>query len=169
VLGSRGSVVPLFKRQIERGGPITITHPEMKRFFMTIPESVHLVLEAGGFGKGGDLLVLKMGQPLRIVDLATDLVRLSGLDPDDIPIAFSGVRPGEKLEEALWESGAVVEETQNAEILRVIEPDTRQVDLAHVLTMMRVAAERGDRAALDAVSVQLTASRMPPAAPGVVH
>jgi FlaA1/EpsC-like NDP-sugar epimerase len=110
-----------------------------------------------------------MGQPLRIVDLATDLVRLSGLDPDDIPIVFSGVRPGEKLEEALWESGAVVEETPNAEILWVNEPDTRQVDLAHVLTMMRVAAERGDRAALDAVSVQLTASRMPPAAPGVVH
>jgi FlaA1/EpsC-like NDP-sugar epimerase len=123
VLGSRGSVVPVFKRQIEHGGPITITHPDVKRFFMTIPEAVHLVLQAGGLSRTGELFVLDMGPAVPIVQLAADLVRLSGLNPGDIPIVFTGLRSGEKLDEQLWEANAAVERTQHPEVLLVNEDD----------------------------------------------
>jgi FlaA1/EpsC-like NDP-sugar epimerase len=124
VLGSRGSVVPLFKRQIARGGPVTITHPDMKRYFMTIPEAVHLVLQASAMGKGGEVFVLNMGEQVRIIDLAEDLIRLSGLQPGrDIEIVFTGIRPGEKLSEDLWDKGATFEPTNHPDIFQACGQD----------------------------------------------
>ena len=119
VLGSRGSVVPLFKRQIENGGPITVTHPEMTRYFMTIPEASQLVLQAGGLNNNGSIYVLDMGSPVRIVDLARDLIRLCGFTPDvDIQIAYSGIRPGEKLYEELLTDEEGTTATRHSKIFK---------------------------------------------------
>jgi FlaA1/EpsC-like NDP-sugar epimerase len=118
VLGSSGSVIPIFRRQIEHGGPVTVTHPEMTRFFMTIPEAASLVVQAGSMGGKGQVYVLDMGTPVRIVDLARQMIELSGRTEDQVPITFVGTRAGEKLHEELWNEGEDVGPTKHPKILR---------------------------------------------------
>jgi FlaA1/EpsC-like NDP-sugar epimerase len=117
VLGSNGSVIPLFKKQIAQGGPVTVTHPEITRFFMTIPEACQLVIQAAAFAKGGELFVLDMGKPVKIIDLAEKMIRLSGKEPHkDIPIKFTGLRPGEKMYEELLKDSDTIVKTSNKKI-----------------------------------------------------
>jgi len=150
VLGSRGSIVPIFKRQIALGGPVTVTHPEMKRYFMTIPEAVHLVLQAFAMGQGCETFVLNMGEQVRILDLAEDLIRLSGLEPGkDIEIVFTGIRAGEKLSEELWEEGVNNHSTAHPDILSLPEedvPDT--IELHSALDELALLAGQGEADAI---------------------
>ena len=119
VLASSGSVIPLFRRQIALGGPVTVTHPDMQRYFMTIPEAVQLVVQAGALGSSGDIFVLDMGEPVKIIDLAHNMIRLSGKEPDrDVAVEFIGARPGEKLKEELWGDGETSTTTSHPKILR---------------------------------------------------
>jgi FlaA1/EpsC-like NDP-sugar epimerase len=142
VLGSRGSVVPTFMQQIAEGGPVTITHPDMTRYFMTIPESVQLVLQAAALGNQGEVFVLDMGEPVRIFDLAVDLIRLSGLEPGvDVEIQFTGPRPGEKLYEELFFMGAHVVPTDHPKILRSRDAEAEHHTVTSIEALIRAASE----------------------------
>src|SRR5690625_3431181 len=145
VLGSRGSVIPVFKEQIRAGGPITVTHPDMVRYFMTIPEAAQLVLQAAGQGRNGEIYILNMGEPVKIVDLARDLIRLSGFEPDvDIPIVFRGKRPGEKLYEELMTSEEMSTATSHEKIyVAKAEPFPRE-RLNQVVDHLEELALEGD-------------------------
>ncbi len=150
VLGSRGSVIPRFESQIARGGPITITHPDMERYFMTIPEAVHLVLQASAMGKGGEVFVLNMGEQVRILDLAEDLIRLSGLEPGkDIEIVFTGIRPGEKLSEELWDMEATYQPTDHPDIVLLEDEDiSGGLELRNMVKDLIHLAREGDTASI---------------------
>lgn len=128
VMESRGSVIPIFKKQLARGGPITVSHPDMVRYFMSIPEAVHLVLQAGSLSKGGELYILDMGEPVKILDLAKALIREAGLEPEkDIPIRFIGIRPGEKVKESLAYDEEVLSQSEHPHI-SVIQPKPLNTD-----------------------------------------
>ena len=142
VLGSRGSVVPTFMRQIAEGGPVTVTHHDMTRYFMTIPEAVQLVLQAAAIGEEGEVFVLDMGEPVRIYDLATDLIRLSGLEPDqDVEIRVTGMRPGEKLYEELFFTGVDVAPTVHPKILRARDAESSVSHTEDIDALIRAARE----------------------------
>ena len=184
VLGSSGSVIPLFRRQIARGGPVTVTHPEMERYFMTIPEAVQLIVQAGALGQSGDVFVLDMGEPVKIVDLAHNMIRLSGKEPDrDVAVEFIGVRPGEKLKEDLWGQGESSATTSHPKILRAasdpIDPSwlddevaelERLVDAGETVQVVARLGEmlggprRLDRKAAAAEAKAPTAAATPPTA-----
>lgn len=151
VLGSNGSVIPLFRKQIESGGPITVTHPEITRYFMTIPEACQLVLEAGTMGNGGEIFVFDMGRPIKIVDLARKMIRLSGLvEEEDIKIVFSGLRPGEKLYEELLNNNENTLPTHHSKILLAKIPRTDDLLMRkHIFELTHILAEENDLILVD--------------------
>ncbi len=160
VLASSGSVIPLFRRQIARGGPVTVTHPEMTRYFMTIPEAAQLIIQAGAIGESGDVFVLDMGEPVKIVDLAANMIRLSGHEPGrDVAIDFVGTRPGEKLHEELWADGEDAAPTSHPKIFRASAQNVDPAWLDAELAELGQLVEDGDT--LDVVSRLGQAVRSP--------
>lgn len=160
VLGSSGSVVPLFKKQIAQGGPVTVTHPEVTRYFMTIPEAAQLVIQAGAMGTGGDVFLLDMGEPVKIVDLAKQMIRLSGFRPidenglGDIEIQFTGLRPGEKLYEELLIDQENVEKTEHERILKSFEKFYSYNEISHVFNDIKTCVNQNQIPELLSILVQ---------------
>src|SRR5207248_57766 len=160
VLNSSGSVIPIFRRQIEKGGPVTVTHPEMTRYFMTIPEAVSLVVQAGAIGGRGQVYGLDMGEPVKILDLARNMIRLSGKEPEaDIAIEYIGAKPGEKLHEELWSEDETVGPTSHAKILRAARRPIDAEWLEDELGELHGMVARGET--LDVVSKLATMMREP--------
>src|SRR5262249_3639851 len=144
VLGSSGSVVPIFREQIARGGPVTVTHRDATRYFMTIPEAAQLILQAAALGQGAEIFILEMGEPVRIEDLARQMIRLSGFEPEaDIALAYTGLRPGEKLHEELFEVGEELTATYHDRI-RIVRPKAPRRVPAEWLAAIRERVEEGD-------------------------
>jgi len=163
VLGSSGSVVPIFRRQIAAGGPVTVTDPSMMRYFMTIPEAVQLVIRAGSLSRGGEVFVLEMGEPVSILELAKDMIRLSGLRPGrDIAIEIVGPRPGEKLSEDLFNPYERPQATPAQRILRADRPRIDQAWVEETFDRVGLLALEGDPAGLAAVVAQLASLRLEP-------
>lgn len=162
VLGSTGSVVPIFQKQLEDGEPLTITHPDMTRFFMTIPEAAWLILDAAALGRQGDLFVLDMGEPVRIMDLARDLVRLAGRDWESQPIETVGLRPGEKLHEELFYDVEEVERTASAKVLRVPSPRVFGSIREDVRRMLALATGEQERTLKDMLLAYVNGVGEPP-------
>jgi len=161
VLGSNGSVVPIFREQMAHGGPLTVTHPDVTRYFMLIPEAAQLILQAAAFGNGGEVFMLEMGQPVRIVDLARQMIRLSGLEPDeDIEVVFTGLRPGEKLHEELVGDEEEVTETHH-ERIKVLRPNRARAHLGDWLLPLQACVLAGDVGATLAFLAKLVPSYRP--------
>ena len=158
VLGSAGSVLPVFERQLERGEPLTVTHEDMTRYFMTIQEAGWLILDASAIGKPGDLFVLDMGEPVRILDMARDVIRLAGQDALDVPIVFTGLRPGEKLNEKLYYDAETVGDTEVPKIQRVLDPQPPP-DIRLLVKRLVKMAGGDNEAALRAALFQAVAIR----------
>jgi len=148
VLGSSGSVIPIFRKQIERGGPVRVTDPEMTRFFMTIPEASSLVVQAGAMGGRGQVYVLDMGEPVKILDLARQMIHLSGKDESQIPIVFTGARAGEKVHEVLWNEGETVGPTSHPKIMRAARPQIDTAWLEESLAELERLVDEGDTLAV---------------------
>ena len=166
VLGSNGSVIPIFKEQIAKGGPVTVTHPEVTRFFMTIPEASQLVLQAGSMGKGGEIFLLDMGEPVKIVKLAEELIQLSGYRPyEDIEIAFTGLRPGEKLYEELLLAGEGVQPTCHEKIMVARAAEGDEAVLVRQIEELYLLARAVDLAGV-VVKLQEMVPEFQPTAPG---
>jgi FlaA1/EpsC-like NDP-sugar epimerase len=137
-------VIPIFRRQIERGGPVTVTNPDMTRFFMTIPEASSLVVQAGAMGGRGQVYVLDMGEPVRILDLAKQMIRLSGRKEEDVEIVFTGSRAGEKVHEVLWNEGEAVGPTSHPKIMRAARPQIDAGWLEDELAELERLVDEGD-------------------------
>jgi FlaA1/EpsC-like NDP-sugar epimerase len=145
VLGSAGSVVPIFREQIRKGGPVTITHPDMRRYFMTIPEATQLVLQAAAVGESGEILILDMGEPVKLVDLARDLIRLSGLrEGDDIDVVFTGIRPGERLFEELYGEDELADRSRHQRVFVARSEPSGYADVSSGVARLRAILERND-------------------------